>query len=42
MVAGLPGLVDRLTTILGSTRFDECVAAGAALELAEAPHYARA
>ena len=40
-VVGLPGLVDHLRTILGSTRFDECVAAGAALEFADAVRYAR-
>ena len=38
----IPGLVDHLRTILGSTRFDECVAAGAAMELADAVRYARA
>ena len=38
----LPDLVDHLRTVLGASRFDECVAAGASMELAEAVQYARA
>ena len=41
-VIGLPDLVDHLRTVLGASRFDECVAAGAAMELAQAVQYARA
>jgi predicted ATPase len=41
-VIGLPDLVDHLRTVLGASRFDECVAAGASMELAEAVQYARA
>lgn len=41
-VIGLPDLVDRLRTVLGAARFDECVATGASMELAEAVQYARA
>ena len=38
----LPHVVDHLRTVLGSARFDECVATGAAMELADAVRYARA
>jgi predicted ATPase len=41
-VIGLPDLVDHLRTVLGASRFDECVTAGASMELAEAVQYARA
>jgi hypothetical protein len=41
-VIGLPDLVDHLRTVLGASRFDECVAAGTSMELAEAVQYARA
>ena len=40
-ISGLPGLVDHLSTILGSTRFEDCVATGAAMGLADAVRYAR-
>jgi hypothetical protein len=40
MVAGLPATVDHLRTVLGESRFDECVAAGTAMELAQAVPYA--
>jgi hypothetical protein len=41
-VIGLPEVVDHLRDVLGASRFDECVSAGAAMDLAEAVHYARA
>jgi hypothetical protein len=41
-VIGLSDLVDHLRAVLGASRFDECVAAGASMELAEAVQYARA
>jgi hypothetical protein len=41
-VVGLPELVDHLRAVLGASRFDECVAAGAAMDLAQAVQYARA
>jgi hypothetical protein len=41
LVADLPAVVDHLRTVLGETRFDECVATGAARELADAVQYAR-
>jgi predicted ATPase len=41
-VIGLSDLVDHLRAVLGASRFDECVAAGAAMELAAAVQYARA
>ena len=41
MVAELPAVVEHLQTELGEARFDECVAVGAAMELAEAVRYAR-
>ncbi len=41
-VIGLPELVDHLRTVLRASRFDECVAAGTSMELAEAVRYARA
>ena len=40
MVAALPATIDHLRAVLGEARFDECVAAGAAMELAEAVRYA--
>jgi hypothetical protein len=41
LVVDLPGVVDRLRTTLGVARFDEYVATGAAMELADAVSYAR-
>jgi len=41
IVADLPHALEHLHTELGETRFDESVAAGAAMELAEAVQYAR-
>lgn len=38
----LPGAVEHLRTALGAPRFDERVAAGAAMEMADAVRYARA
>ena len=40
-VIDLLGVVDHLRSALGSKRFDECVAAGAAMELADSVRYAR-
>jgi hypothetical protein len=40
-VFSLPGAVDHLRTVLGQTRFDKCVAAGAAMELNDAVQFAR-
>ncbi len=41
MVVGLVDAVDHLRTVLGESRFDECVAAGEAMQLADAVRYAR-
>jgi predicted ATPase/class 3 adenylate cyclase len=41
MVVGLADGVDHLRAALGDSRFDECVATGAAMELGEAVRYAR-
>ena len=41
-VIDLLDVVDHLRSALGSKRFDECVAAGAAMELADSVRYARA
>ena len=41
IVADLPASLEHLHTKRGEPRFDECVAAGAAMELAEAVRYAR-
>ena len=41
MVANLPGTIEHLRTVLGDSRFDECVAAGAVMELADAVRFAR-
>jgi tetratricopeptide (TPR) repeat protein len=41
IVVGLDATVDHLRSVLSQTRFDECVAAGAAMELSEAVQYAR-
>jgi tetratricopeptide (TPR) repeat protein len=41
-VIGLDDFVDHLRTVLGASRFDECVAAGASMELAHAVQYAHA
>ena len=38
IVANLPAVVDHLRSVLGEPAFDECVAAGAAMEPAEAVH----
>jgi tetratricopeptide (TPR) repeat protein len=40
MVANLPATIEHLRTVLGESRFDECVTAGAAMELAQAVQYA--
>ena len=40
MVAELPVVVERLHSELSDARFNECAAVGAAMELAEAVHYA--
>ncbi len=40
MVVNLPGVVNHLRTALGEPRFDECVAAGAAMDLGDAVRYA--
>ncbi len=40
-VVGVTGVVDHLRTVLGTERFEDCVAAGAAMELADAVRYAR-
>jgi predicted ATPase len=40
MVVDLPATIDHLRTVLSESRFDECVAAGAAMELAQAVQYA--
>jgi hypothetical protein len=39
-VAGLAAVVDHLRGVLGRTRFEECVNAGAAMEMSEAIRYA--
>ena len=41
-VIGMHDLVAHLRTVLGESQFDECVAAGISMELAEAVQYARA
>jgi len=41
LVPDLAGVVEHLRTVLGSPTFDECVAAGAALELADAVRFAQ-
>ena len=41
MVANLIETIDRLRTMLGESRFVECAAVGAAMELADAVRYAR-
>ena len=41
MVTDLPAVVDHLRAVLGEIAFDRCVAAGAAMEPAEAVPYAR-
>jgi hypothetical protein len=40
-VTHLPDVVNHLRTVLGDTRFNNCVGVGAAIELAEAVAYAR-
>jgi predicted ATPase len=40
-VTYLPGVVDHLRTVLGDSRFDDCVAIGAAIELTDAVAYGR-
>jgi tetratricopeptide (TPR) repeat protein len=40
-VPGLPDVVEHLRTELGTPGFDDCIAAGAAMELADAVRYAR-
>ena len=40
MVTTLPATIGHLRTVLGDSKFDECVATGAAMELAEAVQYA--
>ncbi len=40
-VVGLPDLVDRLCAKLADGAFEDCVTAGAAMELSDAVHYAR-
>lgn len=40
-VINLPDVVDRLRVVLGETVFNECVSTGAALQPADAVHYAR-
>ena len=40
-VLNRPGVADRLRAVLGETLFDGCVAAGAAMEPADAVRYAR-
>ena len=40
MVANLPAAVEHLRAVLGASRFEECVAAGAAMELGDAARYA--
>lgn len=37
----LPGIVDHRRNVLGDTRFDACVARGAAIEIANKARYAR-
>ena len=41
MVVGLAEVIDHLRTVLGESRFDQCVTAGAAMELAQAVQYAQ-
>ena len=41
MVISLPTVLNHLRTVLGQTDYDECVAAGAAMEHIDAVHYAR-
>ena len=41
LLVELPGVLAHLRTVLGDTLFDECVAAGAAMELGDAVGYAR-
>lgn len=40
MPTELPAVAEHLRAVLGATRFDECVATGAAMELADAVRYA--
>jgi hypothetical protein len=40
-VLDLPGAVSRLRAVLGDAAFDQCAAAGAAMDLADAVEYAR-
>jgi hypothetical protein len=41
VVADVSGAVDHLRVVLGESRFEECVARGAAMTVADAAHYAR-
>ena len=41
MIANLPTTIELLRSVLGEPRFAECVAAGEAMELAQAVQYAR-
>ena len=41
MVVNLSGVVDHLRTVLGDAVFEQCVAAGAAMELGDAVRFAR-